>query len=75
MHKLKEVKTPLYKKALSLLSLILLQLAVMLTFLGIVPLIILIYISIFKEMYLDTIFLCGALLTLVKTNKMIQGGK
>lgn len=75
MHKLREVKTPLYKKALNLLSLAILQIAVMLTFLGVVPLIILIYISIFKEMYLDTFFLCGALLTLVKTNRMIQGGK
>lgn len=73
MHKLKEVNKPLYEKLLDLLSFVILQSAVLLTFLGVVPLLILIYISIFKEKYLDTIFLCGALLTLVKTNKMIQG--
>lgn len=73
MHKIKEIKKPLINKILDLISFVLLQSAVLLTFLGVVPILILIYISIFKEKYLDTIFLCGALLTLVKTNKMIQG--
>lgn len=73
MHKIKEIKKPLIDKILDLISFVILQSAVLLTFLGVVPILILIYISIFKEKYLDTIFLCGALLTLVKTNKMIQG--
>lgn len=73
MHKIREIKKPLIDKILDLISFVILQSAVLLTFLGVVPILILIYISIFKEKYLDTIFLCGALLTLVKTNKMIQG--
>lgn len=73
MHRVKEIKKPLIDKILDLISFVILQSAVLLTFLGVVPILILIYISIFKEKYLDTIFLCGALLTLVKTNKMIQG--
>lgn len=72
MHKIREIKKPLIDKILDLISFVILQSAVLLTFLGVVPILILIYISIFKEKYLDTIFLCGALLTLVKTNKMIQ---
>ena len=67
------VETSLMQRVLNKLGRFLLQLAVMLTFIGIVPVIILLYISIYKEMYLDTIFLCGALLTLIKANKMIQG--
>lgn len=67
------VEQPLAKKLLNKLGTFLLQLAVTLTFIGIVPVIILLYISIYKEMYLDTIFLCGTLLTLIKANKMIQG--
>lgn len=73
MHKIREIKKPLIDKILDLISFVILQSAVLLTFLGVVPILILIYISIFKEKYLDTIFLCGALLTIVKTNKMIQG--
>ena len=67
------VEPSLMQRVLNKLGRFLLQLAVMLTFIGIVPVIILLYIAIYKEMYLDTIFLCGALLTLIKANKMIQG--
>ena len=67
------VEPSLTKRLLNKLGIFLLQLAVMLTFIGIVPIIILLYISIYQEMYLDTILLCGALLTLIKANKMIQG--
>ena len=67
------VEPSLMQRVLNKLGRFLLQLAVMLTFIGIVPVIILLYISIYKEMYSDTIFLCGALLTLIKANKMIQG--
>lgn len=67
------VEPSLTKRLLNKLGRFLLQLAVMLTFIGIVPVIILVYISIYQEKYLDTIFLCGALLTLIKANKMIQG--
>lgn len=76
MHRVKRdklVNKSLPQKVLAKIGVLLLQLAVMLTFLGIVPVIILLYISIYKELYLDTIFLCGALLTLIKSNKMIQG--
>ena len=66
------VEPSLMQRILNKLGRFLLQLAVMLTFIGIVPVIILLYISIYKEMYLDTIFLCGALLTLIKANKLIQ---
>ena len=67
------VEPSLMQRVLNKLGRFLLQLAVMLTFIRIVTVIILLYISIYKEMYLDTIFLCGALLTLIKANKMIQG--
>lgn len=67
------VEPSLMQRLLNKLGRILLQLAVMLTFIGIVPVIILVYISIYQERYLDTIFLCGSLLTLIKANKMIQG--
>ena len=67
------VEPSLIQRLLNKLGRFLLQLAVMLTFIGIFPVIILLYISIYKEMYLYTIFLCGALLTLIKANKMIQG--
>lgn len=73
MPRIQMVEPSLMKRLLNKLGRFLLQLAVMLTFIGIVPVIILLYISIYKEMYLDTIFLCGALLTLIKANKMIQG--
>lgn len=73
MPRIQMVEPSLIKRLLNKLGRFLLQLAVMLTFIGIVPVIILLYISIYKEMYLDTIFLCGALLTLIKANKMIQG--
>lgn len=74
MHRTRmKVEENLATKILNKLGRLILQLAVMLTFLGIVPVIILLYISIYKEMYLDTIFLSGALLTLIKANKMIQG--
>lgn len=73
MPRIQTVKPSLMQRLLNKLGRFLLQLAVMLTFIGIVPVIILLYISIYKEMYLDTIFLCGALLTLIKANKMIQG--
>lgn len=73
MPRIQMVEPSLTKRLLNKLGRFLLQLAVMLTFIGIVPVIILLYISIYKEMYLDTIFLCGALLTLIKANKMIQG--
>ena len=73
MHRRQMMEQSLAKKLLNKLGKFLLQLAVTLTFIGIVPVIILLYISIYKEMYLDTIFLCGTLLTLIKANKMIQG--
>lgn len=73
MPRIQTVKPSLMQRLLNKLGRFLLQLAVMLTFIGIVPVIILLYISMYKEMYLDTIFLCGALLTLIKANKMIQG--
>lgn len=73
MPRIQMVEPSLTKRLLNKLGIFLLQLAVMLTFIGIVPVIILLYISIYQEMYLDTIFLCGALLTLIKANKMIQG--
>lgn len=73
MHRRQMMEQSLAKKLLNKLGTFLLQLAVTLTFIGIVPVIILLYISIYKEMYLDTIFLCGTLLTLIKANKMIQG--
>lgn len=74
MHRTRmKVEENLATKILNKLGRLILQLAVMLTFLGIVPVIILLYISIYKELYLDTIFLSGALLTLIKANKMIQG--
>ena len=73
MPRIQMVEPSLTKRLLNKLGRFLLQLAVMLTFIGIVPVIILLYISIYKEMYLDTIFLCGAFLTLIKANKMIQG--
>lgn len=73
MPRIQMVEPSLMQRILNKLGRFLLQLAVMLTFIGIVPVIILLYISIYKEMYLDSIFLCGALLTLIKANKMIQG--
>lgn len=74
MHRTRmKVEENLATKILNKLGRLILQLAVMLTFLGIVPVIILLYISIYKELYLDTMFLSGALLTLIKANKMIQG--
>lgn len=73
MPRIQMVEPSLMQRLLNKLGRILLQLAVMLTFIGIVPVIILVYISIYQERYLDTILLCGSLLTLIKANKMIQG--
>lgn len=73
MRRKTTLEEPFLKRAISKIGIFLLQLAVMLTFLGIVPVIFLIYFSIYNSRYIEAILLCGILLTLIKANKMIQG--
>lgn len=73
MPRLKVDKPSLKERILIKLNLFILQLIVSLTFIGILPVLILLFASVSKGMYLDSIFLCGVLLTLIKANKMIQG--
>lgn len=73
MPRLKVDKPSLKERILIKLNLFILQLIASLTFIGILPVLILLFASVSKGMYLDSIFLCGVLLTLIKANKMIQG--
>lgn len=57
---------------LNKLGKLLLHLSVTLTFIGIVPLIILIYYKVVQGQYANALILCGILLTLIKTNKSVQ---
>lgn len=73
MHRVKQVERTLIERILNSLGKFLIQLAVTLTFLGIVPVIILIFATLIKGYYVNSLVLCGILLTLIKANKMIQG--
>lgn len=74
MHRIKQAEKPkLIERLLNSLAKFILQLTVTLTFLGIVPLIVLVYVNIIKGYYITALVLCGILLSLIKANKTVQG--
>lgn len=66
-------KPSLFRKFIDNLNKLLLQCIVMATFLGILPITILILYSVAKQEYINALINCGILLTLIKANKLVQG--
>ena len=74
MHRIKQYNESLYTKIWKFINNSLFKLNLLLTFLGILPLIVFIYFNILNFNALKVVIGCIALLTMIKANKSIQGG-
>ena len=69
---LTQVKQPWYVKLLNLLSRIILQTIVLVTFVGILPTLYLLFTNLFEGNYISSLVCSGILLSLINANKSIQ---
>ena len=69
---IKEVNTPWYTTLTNALGRIILQLIVFITFIGILPITVLIFYKVFVGDYLEALVNCGILLSIIKANKSVQ---